>query len=167
MQVLAKSWPHCLLVCGNLVGCTIVVQMLLNGAILHENGASHPNITVDSEHQGVKRGILLNRCFDAKNGALPAEHLLNFRAQMRVFRCDREVSNANKTKENRSVRRGQGELANRRIQPLCHLSAAYRAESSANGLPVQRSSPDESREYSTKAVQVEGQNAPEAAKAEV
>ncbi len=121
VQILASSSVGC----GSLVGCTIVVQMLLNGAILHENGASHPNITLDSEHQGVKRGILLNRCFDAKNGALPAEHLLNFRPQMRVFRCDCELSNANKTKENRSVRTGQGELANRRIQPLCHLSAVY------------------------------------------
>jgi hypothetical protein len=67
---------------------------------------------------------LLNRCVDTKNGALSAEHLLNFRLQMRIFRCGCEVTNANKTNENRSVRTGQGELANRRIQPLCHLSAA-------------------------------------------
>jgi hypothetical protein len=56
---------------------------------------------------------LLNRCL-AKDGALPAEHLLNLRVRMRVFRCNCEVPNANKTNENRSVRTGQGELANRR-----------------------------------------------------
>jgi hypothetical protein len=52
-----------------------------------------------------------------------AELLLNYRLQMRV--CDRnwEAPNANKTRENRSVRIGQVQLANRRIQPLCHLSA--------------------------------------------
>jgi hypothetical protein len=43
---------------------------------------------------------------------ISAELLLNFRLQMRGFRCNCEVSNANKTNENRSVRTGQGELAN-------------------------------------------------------
>ena len=52
-----------------------------------------------------------------------AEHLLNNRPQMRASECNQEGWNANKTNENWSVRTGQGELANRRIQPLCHLSA--------------------------------------------
>jgi hypothetical protein len=59
---------------------------------------------------------------------LPAEHLLNSRLQMRVFRCNCEVPKANKTNENRSVRRGQGELANRRIQPLFRLSGVLRLD---------------------------------------
>src|SRR5580698_6247965 len=44
---------------------------------------------------------------------LLAEHLLNFRLQMRVFRCNCEVSNANKTNENWSVQTDRGELENR------------------------------------------------------
>jgi hypothetical protein len=39
--------------------------------------------------------------------------LLNFRPQMGVFRCNCEVSNANKTNAIQSVRTGQDELANR------------------------------------------------------
>jgi hypothetical protein len=52
---------------------------------------------------------------------------------MRLFRCNCEVPNANKTNEDRSVRTGQGELANRRLAPnlgswvvnrrLCSLKA--------------------------------------------
>ena len=53
-----------------------------------------------------------------------AELLLNCSLQMRVFCCNWGVSKANKTNENRSVRTGQVELANRRLQPLGHLSAA-------------------------------------------
>ena len=51
-----------------------------------------------------------------------AELLLNYRLQMRASGCNRAAPNANKTRENRSVRIGQVGLANRRIQPLCHLS---------------------------------------------
>jgi hypothetical protein len=48
-----------------------------------------------------------------------AELLLNYRLQMRVFCCNCGASNANKTNENRSVRTGQVELANRRLPLLC------------------------------------------------
>src|SRR5258707_10255288 len=54
-----------------------------------------------------------------------AELLLNYRLQMRGCGCNWEAPNANKMHENRSVRIGQVELANRRIQPLCHLSAVW------------------------------------------
>ena len=47
-----------------------------------------------------------------------AEVLVNFSPQMRVFDCNREASNANKTNENRSVQTGQVELANRCLEPL-------------------------------------------------
>jgi hypothetical protein len=62
-----------------------------------------------------------NYCWQGSIGVreswqLLAEHLLNFRPRMGVFRCNCEVSNANKTNETRSVRTGQGELANRRLQ---------------------------------------------------
>jgi hypothetical protein len=53
-----------------------------------------------------------------------AELLLNYRLQMKVYGCNWAVPNANKTLENRSVRIGQMGLANRSIQPLCHLSGA-------------------------------------------
>src|SRR5437773_3683055 len=44
-------------------------------------------------------------------------------AANRVFHCKLEVSNTNKIRENRCVRIGQVELANRRLQPLGHLSS--------------------------------------------
>src|SRR6266700_5368256 len=69
----------------------------------------------------------MNFC-PAYPGRKSAELLLNYRLQMRVCRCNRGVRNANRTNENRSVRNGQVELANRRIQPLCHLSAVGPAE---------------------------------------
>ncbi|MGB9452265.1 MAG: hypothetical protein WBV50_17065, partial [Candidatus Acidiferrum sp.] len=51
-----------------------------------------------------------------------AEQLLNYRLQMTVFRCNWEVGNTNKTNENRSVRTGQVELANRRLPLLTNPS---------------------------------------------
>ncbi len=47
---------------------------------------------------------------------LLAEHLLNNRLQIGVFQRKWEGRNTNKTYENRSVRTGQGELANRRYE---------------------------------------------------
>jgi hypothetical protein len=52
-----------------------------------------------------------------------AELLLNYRLQMRTSGRNGAAPNANKTRENRSVRIGQVGLANRSTQPLCHLSA--------------------------------------------
>jgi hypothetical protein len=50
------------------------------------------------------------------DGGNIAEHLLNNRLQMKGVQRNWEGRSANKTNENRSVRTGQGELANRRIQ---------------------------------------------------
>ena len=50
-----------------------------------------------------------------------AELLLNYRLQVRVGGCKGAVPNANKTREYRSARIGQVELANRCFKPL-HLS---------------------------------------------
>jgi hypothetical protein len=44
------------------------------------------------------------------------EHLLNNRLQMKSGDCNCGLCKANKTNENRSVRTGQGELANRRLR---------------------------------------------------
>jgi hypothetical protein len=72
--------------------------------------------------RGWQLGIPSPRWIEEKVGEFFAEHLLNNRLQMRVCRCNWEACNANKTNENRSVRTGQGELANRRFKdPIVSL----------------------------------------------
>src|SRR5260370_24491982 len=51
-----------------------------------------------------------------------AEQLQNNRAQTREFCCNWGISNANKTNGNRSVRTGQVELANRRLEWFSRLN---------------------------------------------
>src|SRR5882762_2403728 len=52
--------------------------------------------------------------------------LVHSNLQMRLSQCYREQRKLLKTGENQRVQTGQvGFLANRRIQPLCHLSAVW------------------------------------------
>src|SRR5439155_21302406 len=62
---------------------------------------------------------------ETKAGRLFGALLVHSNLQMRLSRCNGEQRKLLKTRENQRVQTGQVGLANRRIQPLCHLSAVW------------------------------------------
>jgi hypothetical protein len=61
---------------------------------------------------------------EVQRGRILGALLVHYNLQMRPSGCNSEQVKLLKRRENQRVQTGQVGLANRRIQPLCHLSAA-------------------------------------------